>query len=187
MELDKLILVLLDLSDGCIKGKTLLQKRSYFMSILLEKPVGFKAHYYGPYSPQVDEALAKMKSLDFIEEQFHGYGMTDNDGFEVKRFDYVLTQDGKTIVDRHIDNNKDEFNRIKEVYKRLQYAGDINDHVSLSIAAKIHYISSKNDSILTKEEIEKKAKNLGWNFTQQQFEKANQFLENLGIKENNLK
>ncbi len=44
-----------------------------------------------------------------------------------------------------------------------------------------------NDPILTTEEIEKKAKNLGWNFTQQQFEKANLFLENLEIKENNLK
>jgi len=36
--------------EGDMRGKTLLQKRVYFLSVMLGIEMGYEAHYYGPYS-----------------------------------------------------------------------------------------------------------------------------------------
>ena len=38
---------------GTIKGKTMLQKRVYFLSVFLKVDLGYEAHYYGAYSEGV--------------------------------------------------------------------------------------------------------------------------------------
>ncbi|MEW6238897.1 MAG: hypothetical protein AB1656_26230 [Candidatus Omnitrophota bacterium] len=184
MALDKIILLLIHLSINGIRGKTLLQKRIYFLSIFLKNNFGYRAHYYGPYSPQVDDSLAKMKSLGFVEERSHGYGLIDKIGFEVRRYDYLLTDDGGKIVDNYIKENNEEFRKIKTVFDCLCNSGDTwEDHISLSIAAKIHYIFTMNNSPLKITEIEKKAQNLGWNITPEQSTRAISFLEKLNLIE----
>jgi uncharacterized protein YwgA len=54
--------------DGEMKGKTLLQKRIYFISVMLGIDLGYEAHYYGPYSEQVATLNMEMKSLGYISE-----------------------------------------------------------------------------------------------------------------------
>ena len=48
---------------GTVKGKTMLQKRVYFLSVFLNADLGYEAHYYGPYSEAVATANLEMKSL----------------------------------------------------------------------------------------------------------------------------
>jgi uncharacterized protein YwgA len=39
--------------DGAMGGKTLMQKRLYFLSIILDADLGYEAHYYGPYLEKI--------------------------------------------------------------------------------------------------------------------------------------
>ncbi len=183
MALDKLILILIHLSGGVIKGKTLLQKKIYFLSVLLNKNFGYRAHYYGPYSPLVEDELGKVKSLSFVEEKPFGYGILDQTGFEVLRHDFILSEDGQKIVEKFIKNNPDEYKELNQVLERLNDAGDTNDYITLSIAAKIHYILTKSNISMSISEIRNKAEDLGWNITNEQFKKANTILKKLDLIE----
>jgi uncharacterized protein YwgA len=49
--------------DGDMRGKTLLQKRVYFLSVVLGMDLGYEAHYYGPYSEQVASLNSELKAL----------------------------------------------------------------------------------------------------------------------------
>ena len=49
---------------GRVDGRTLLQKRAYFVSLLsdIDPGLNFDAHYYGPYSATVDNTLGRLES-----------------------------------------------------------------------------------------------------------------------------
>ena len=85
---------------GKFDGKTILQKRLFFLSVIVAgDDLGYKPHYYGPYSSQVTEANSDLKSLGLVEEAVTKYG-TDNRGFEVMRSDFKLTKAGQGIPNR---------------------------------------------------------------------------------------
>ena len=54
MKAENLILLILAQENGRLSGKTLLQKQAYFVSELLGFNLGFKPHYYGPYSEEIE-------------------------------------------------------------------------------------------------------------------------------------
>ena len=54
--------------DGDMRGKTLLQKRVYFLSVMLGVEMGYDAHYYGPYSGNVATLNSELKSLGYVSE-----------------------------------------------------------------------------------------------------------------------
>ena len=178
-------LLLLEAYGGNISGKTLFQKRAYFFSVLMKKDMDFKPHYFGPYSPEVDGGLSYNKALGFIEEQTHGYGRFDTVGFEVRRYDYCLTSDGKEIVEDIKQSNQAEWKRIQSCIKRMKTAGDNGDYVMLSIAAKTFYILKKLNMPMTNDEISDKAKSLGWDIKPPMINKAVSFLENLSLVKRN--
>jgi uncharacterized protein YwgA len=82
---DKLAMLIIDAAGGTLEGKTLLQKRAYFLSELLNFDLDYHAHYFGPYSPQLENGIGRAKSLGFIEEKTLGFGISDSVGFEVRR------------------------------------------------------------------------------------------------------
>ncbi|MBI4832168.1 MAG: hypothetical protein HY801_11595 [Candidatus Lindowbacteria bacterium] len=178
---DKIALLIVHAAGNKLRGKTLLQKRAYFLSKILDLDLTYNPHYYGPYSPDIEEGLARTKALGYVEERTLGFGVTDNVGFEVRRYDYALTEDGETIVKDLKKLYPKESRRIIECLKRLTEAGDTGDHVSLSIAAKTHYILKKTNSAMTADDIRKAATRLGWNITNESVEKAVSFLKELRL------
>jgi len=94
---ERIILLIIDKNDGLIRGKTLLQKRAYFLSILLDLDLGYRPHYYGPYSPIIQGTLDKLKATGFVEERMQGFEALSIFPFESRRFDYALTDDGKKV------------------------------------------------------------------------------------------
>ena len=78
---------------GQIRGRTLLQKRAYFVAQLsgVSIDLGYDAHYYGPYSAIVDNSIVRLKSLGFLAEENIGFGVASG-GFEIKRYDYRVTE-----------------------------------------------------------------------------------------------
>src|SRR5690349_13610334 len=84
---------------GEVEGKTKLQKLIYFIAVLnnCAGDIGYRPHYYGPYSSEVADAIDLMLAQRFVTQSRVGGISVDAFGFEKSRTDYRLTQDGKEI------------------------------------------------------------------------------------------
>jgi uncharacterized protein YwgA len=171
------VISLVDASGGAIQGRTLMQKRAYFVALLsrIDVDLDFSAHFYGPYSAVVDNTLTQLKNLRFIEETATGYGV-DTTGFEMKRYDYRLTADGKSIAAKL--RTTTEGQRIGEIVARMSQAGNPN-YMELSIAAKAFFIVQDKQKAMSKQEIIREAEKFNWIIQPNSLERAVSFLERL--------
>ncbi len=182
MKPNDFLIALLDASGGSIRGRTLLQKRAFFVSILCgkEKELGFTAHYYGPFSPSIDVTLAQLKSLGFVDEVAVGFGAVNSEGFEVKRYDYRLTEDGKKIAASLKKKYPQEYEQIVENLRKLERAGNPN-YLELSFAAKAFFVLRSKKRPMTRRELNRNAERFDWKIPEQSLQKAVSFLENIGL------
>jgi len=164
---------------GKISGKTLLQKRAFFVSLLsgIDPGLGFDAHYYGPYSSAVDSTVSQLKDMGFLQEEVSDFGVMSG-GFEMRRFDYSLTEQGEQIADG-LKMLPEPTAVLKGIESIIQ-AGDPN-YVELSIAAKAYFIVSKQKRPMSVSEITKEAEKYNWNIGEQSLRKAVDFLRTLGV------
>ncbi len=164
---------------GQIRGRTLLQKRAYFVAQLsgVSIDLGYDAHYYGPYSAVVDNSIVRLKSLGFLAEEDIGFGVASG-GFEIKRYDYRVTEDGKRIL-KSLET-KEDYKRIERACIAILEAGDPNYFV-LSIAAKADFILGKRGKAMTRAEIIREAEKFDWAIQEGSLKSAVDFLEKLGM------
>jgi uncharacterized protein YwgA len=162
-------------------SKTMLQKRIYFLGVGLgkESALGYRAHYYGPYSAAVAEANSELKSLGYLSECSTSWG-SDQRGFEIARYDYSLTREGWCLYNRKKNEYPDLCPEILRLAEAIKSAGDLN-YWELSIAAKTYFILKNHGMTATFEEIQKKAQGLGWEVTERELEKATVFLEKMDL------
>src|SRR2546422_982066 len=106
---------------GPIKGKTKLQKTMYFLGVLSgqAKDLGFRPHYYGPFSPAVAEAIDDLRGLGFVDESVASIGSVDASGFEVARHDFSLNKDGRSVADANANKQPKEYQKIREAVKKF--------------------------------------------------------------------
>jgi uncharacterized protein YwgA len=174
------VLSLIDAAGGEIPGRTLLQKRAFFVTELTgdDFDLKFDAHYYGPYSATVEGTTTQLKNLGFLQESATGFGAV-KDGFEVRRYTYSLTEDGRQVVE-HLRQTA-EYQRIRVAMERILSAGDPN-YVELSIAAKTYFLlKRKEGGKMTLRELSKEAKKYNWNISPASVEKAADFLGQVGL------
>ncbi len=176
------VLSLISGFGGEIQGRTLLQKRAYFVAQLsgVHVELGYDAHFYGPYSAVVDNSVARLKSLGFIAEENWGFGTTTPSGFEMKRYDYRLTEDGKKIL-RSLQRAED-YRRIERACIAIREAGDPNYFV-LSIAAKADFILGRRGKAMSRDEIIREAEKFDWDIQGEALNNAVNFLERLKLVE----
>jgi uncharacterized protein YwgA len=160
--------------DDDMRGKTLLQKRVYFLSVVLGMDLGYEAHYYGPYSEQVASLNSELKALGYISESSSAWGY-DQRGFEMARYDFKLTDIGIRIADRKAENEPGLWQGIQRAASVVKQAGDL-DYMELSIAAKAYYVLNKLNGRATLEDIAAMLPKFGWSVTEKQLEKATDFL-----------
>lgn len=180
MQLEDMILSLIQLSGNSLKGKTLLQKQIYFMSVFLKEDFGYRPHYYGPYSPIVDSSLMKLKSLGFVYENVSYWGY-DYDGFDKKTYEFSLTNNGKKVLDLFIESEEDTYEKIQEIYNRTLKSDGTRNYVTLSVAAKLFYIIESNGTQLSEDQMIEEAKSYGWNISNDSVEKGVQILKELKL------
>jgi hypothetical protein len=180
----EIFLLMLSAAEGKISSKTLVQKRAYFLNLLLELGLSYKPHYYGPYSSDLDATIGQCKALGLVEQKTIGFGMDRGTGFEVRRFDFILTLDGQAVVDDLKKRKPAECRRVLDGLSKLSVAGD-NDYVSLSIAAKTFHILKESKRPLYPDEIINEAKQLGWEISQESIDHAVSFLAKLGLLSKN--
>lgn len=174
------VLSLISGFGGQVQGRTLLQKRAYFVAQLSAVPVelGYDAHYYGPYSAVVDNCIARLKSLGFISEDNLGFGIANASGFEVKRYDYRVTDDGNRIIESL--RSRQDYSRVVSACGAVTEAGDPN-YLVLSVAAKADFILGKRGKAMTRTEIIREAQKFDWRIQGDTLNNAVTFLEKLGL------
>ncbi len=159
---------------GDMRGKTLLQKRVYFLSVMLGIDLGYEAHYYGPYSGQVATVNSELKSLGYVSESSSAWGY-DQRGFELARHDFALTDVGVRMADRKAQQNPGLWEQIQRAAVVVTKAGDL-DYMELSIAAKAYYVLNKLNGKATLVDIAAMLPKFGWTVTDTQLERATDFL-----------
>ncbi|HEV2135834.1 MAG TPA: hypothetical protein VGR47_16470 [Terracidiphilus sp.] len=160
---------------GKMNGKTLLQKRVYFLSVMVGEDLGYGAHYYGPYSSEVATGNAELKSLGFLKETVALYG-TDDRGFERARYEYELSDFGNRVADQVVSFYSDLWMKIHSAAKSLTVGGNL-DYMALSIAAKAYYILQKEGGRTTLEKIRDLLPKFGWSVSEAQLKSAAEFLK----------
>jgi len=177
-----IVLEIIAEEGGSIQGKTLIQKKAYFVGVKLEWDLGHQPHFYGPYSPAIESALGDLRGLGFVEEYLLGFGDIRDSGFEAKRYDYVLTEDGQKAVKRLKDRNSEDYLKVKSTLDRIRNASK-PDYLTLSVAAKVMYILKNKRKPLDKNAISSEAKELDWAFPKDKdiFKEATDFLITMGL------
>lgn len=182
MKKSDFLLCVISAKGESIKGRTMLQKTCYFVSVL-SGGVGetdFRAHFYGPYSPSLDDTLNELVSIGLLQQRQIGFGAADRSGFEIRRNDFELTDAGKEIVALVKNGNAEEWAEIDECVRRIRDAGDPS-YIELSIAAKVYFIVSSRNEKLTRQAITRHAQSLGWDIKLESIEEAITFLERLDL------
>jgi hypothetical protein len=169
-------------AGGEIKGKTKLQKIIYFLGLMTRKPdeLGYRAHYYGPYSDEVANAVATLEGVGFVSSDVASVGAVDPQGFEVRRTDFRLTEEGRAIAHAKAAQNPILFEGLRKAVGVLRQSGD-QDYVKLSIAAKMVFMLREKGAPATEVELGRQAKRFGWNVTPQQIHEAAEYLRKLDL------
>ncbi|WP_408998397.1 hypothetical protein ACJ77P_12300 [Syntrophus buswellii] len=165
--------------DKGITGRTVLQKIVYFLSVIIGEDLGYNPHFYGPYSPKVAEANSELKELNYVEETSTVYGY-NNQGFEMTKYDYSLTDDGLKLLERKKKQYNLEWEQILTIANRIKSAGNMH-YMELAMAAKAFMIIKQQGGISNKEIIKTKAKQLGWLIDDRSLDNALSFLEKIEI------
>jgi len=182
MKARHLILMVLNAWGGKIESKTKLHKIIYFISLLLGKDLKFQAHYYGPYSLEVEQGIDELVGAGFLNVKRDVLGINIKFGFEAKRYEFSLTKSGKKLAKTLKKENPDDSKTIRKFVKKLKEIGD-PDYLSLSIAAKAYFILDKEEKAMTKDDIMTKASNFGWKVGEEDINVAVEILSELDFVE----
>src|SRR5438309_12096004 len=86
---------------GEIRGKTKLQKTVYFLGLMTGclDDLGYRAHFYGPYSDDVADAIGWLSTIGAVNQTSAGVGTVDHSGFEIRRHDFRLNEQGRQFAE----------------------------------------------------------------------------------------
>jgi uncharacterized protein YwgA len=166
---------------GEVQGKTKLQKTIFFLALMTGRleDLGYRAHFYGPYSDEVDSAVTWLKSIGAIDQNVTSWGQ-DPSGFELRRYDFRLNDAGKQFAEKKASQHPELTQRLKEAAGRLREAGEIG-YMEMSIAAKTYFMLAEKKSPANSAELSRLARQFGWDVSTIQIERAIHYLERLNL------
>lgn len=169
-------------AGGEIKGKTKLQKTMYFLGVITGhlEDLGYRPHFYGPYSEDVADAVDRLVSVGFVDQEIRGGTAVNEFGFEIYRYDFRLNADGKAVAKAKAARDPKLWKKLSEAAGILKRAPNL-DYVKLSIAAKTYFMLGEKKSPATMAELADLAKQFGWGVTASQVRDAARYLNTLGL------
>lgn len=179
--IDILLLVVKSEGENGLRGRTLLQKKVYFLSVLRNENLGFSAHYYGPYSSFVAEHLDGLVYDGILEEATESWNTASSERNalgEIRRHTYSLTDEAAELWE--VTQKKPDFARWANALETINNQDISRDFNQLSIAAKVHYIVNWREKS-TVEEVRQVAKEYGWDVSEEDIESVLSFLTELGL------
>jgi uncharacterized protein YwgA len=183
MDTSDLLILSLKYFGGKVAGRTLLQKRIFFLGEMLgEKDLSYFPHYYGPFSQEVSDCLTVSVLNGYVQEIVSPYGI-DHHGFEMCRYEYQLSETGEKLADiLEIQLSEQAQNLKKAVERFMEGASDLN-YMVLSYAAKLYYILKQKGIPLTPQEIKNASEKFNWKIDEKDFQKGAEALQKLGFSE----
>ena len=182
--IDIILLVIKDEKGDKLRGRTLLQKKIYFLSVLMEHDLGFTAHYFGPYSSYVAGHLDSLVNYGILKETLVPLSSNPPKPSplgEIRKHTYIYSIIPDAFKDVwKVTEKKSGFDEWKQKLKVINSQSIACDSNRLSIAAKIHYIvdweGEKNA-----EEVLRTAREYGWDFARKDIENVFSFLTELEL------
>lgn len=175
---DAILLVVDQESGKIVRGRTLLQKKLYFLSVLCDLDFGFGPHFYGPYSSLVSGELGALLSVGFLEESSKSSDERVGKARDLRRYDYRLTSAGQEVVASYADWVQPYNEAIRQINAH-PIARNAN---LLSVAAKVHLIVSQLGTA-TEDDIRLRASELGWDLSDTDLDGVVQYLTHLHLVE----
>lgn len=179
MNLTTAILSVLIADEGRIAGRTLLQKKVYFLGVLSRDDPGFAPHLYGPYMPTVSATLDALVGAGILREQ--DVLVAEGPLGEIVRRDYGWAS---SDIERSVSDDLRSKEPDARRYDQLLRA--INDHEVassvrlLSAAAKVHFVLSQSGTLMRRD-IQANARQLGWELTPDEIESVLGYLKHLKL------
>lgn len=181
MNAEHIVLGIVDACDGRLEGRTYLQKMGSFVSKALATLIGYRPHYYGPYSrlvaAEIDSAVARG-ILSERREEFRSH-FPPAGQFEHVRYTYQLTDAGREYINALKRRDDEDFSRVARIVHRIRETGA--DYRQLSCAAKVDHLLAVAGGKITRRRAKAEARELGWHLSDGDIETAVDVLEELGI------
>ena len=174
--MDAILATIQGAGEKGVSGRTLLQKKLYFLAVLAEEDFRYRPHYYGPYSQFVADNVGALCEAGFLMEQVETFPESIGGFGEVKRYSYCETEDTRELVNDRREQIE-PYVRIVDKVNTGQIAEDVN---LLSFAAKVHFIVS-GQGRATAQEIIEIARGLGWEISEKQLPQVVGYLETLKL------
>jgi len=177
MQIHDFLLLAYKAFDGKMSGKTKLQERLYFLGLVLnKKKLGFNPHYYGPYSSCITCANDRLLSLGFINEKVQYTREIRGDrGFKVVHHNFELSKSGNEVANVKSNTLLSDWEKIQDAVAKIRPIDNLS-YIELSIAAKAHYILTKEGDKFTPEEIKKLVSKFQWQITSEELANTTDFL-----------
>lgn len=176
--IDILLLVVKNEGENGLRGRTLLQKKVYFLSVLMKFDLGFSPHYYGPYSSYVASHLDSLVNCGLLKEVTESFSNDQNIFGEIRRHTYSVPENVEPVWQDI--QAKPQFSEWQDAIRRVNKQKIANDFNKLSIAAKVHYIVSWEGQS-TVEQIRQIAKEYKWELDENAIESVLSFLKGLKL------
>ncbi len=168
-----------------LTGRTLLQKKIYFLNEFLDLRVEFRPYYYGPYSDSVANALDSLVAMGFVSEECETFPRETGTFGDQKRYQYSLTDDGKAAKQVFAEpGDEEKVAKMIDLIKKMDQHPLAHDYQNLSVAAKI-FLIIKNKEQASVEELDKEALSLGWKLPEKFIDSSIDFLKCMGLVETN--
>jgi uncharacterized protein YwgA len=163
-------------------GRTSLQKLVYLCSASLRwRSAGHNAHYYGPFSRQLERTVRRLTTEGLLAEYSEDLDFVGSTGYRARRYRYHLTPSGADRAHEVARVLPDDAASVSAVVAAVeQRVGGLDQRI-LSLAAKVHYIVDHEEGAVTRDEIVNNAKDLGWLITQPDIDKVVGLLEDLNL------
>jgi uncharacterized protein YwgA len=174
------VLLITHAAGGTVPGRTIMQKLAYFAGLGRPGSLGHKPHFYGPYSTQVEDAVANAVIAGELHETVE-HMPNWRGGPDVLKYTYRLQPRGKQRVDRLIEEHPEEWRAIRGAVQSIRRVLPSLDQKTLSTAAKTHLIVSKAEGGVALDEIPTLAGQLGWQIDEAEVEKTVELLDELGL------
>ena len=168
MSIKDALLAVIGSDENGISGRTILQKKMYFLAVLTGEEFGFGPYYYGPYSSTVADQLGALCEALLVKEE------AEFD--EIRRFSYRLTGAGREVADMRTDAVGAYNNAIEKINSHQI----VNEPTLLYTAAKVHFIMSEHGRT-TVPKIRQRAEELGWNVSPPQVDTVVEYLKHLDL------
>jgi uncharacterized protein YwgA len=142
--------------------------------------LGYRAHFYGPYSDDVADAVGWLRTLGAVDQSSSSAGSLDHSGFEIRRYDFRLNEQGRAFAESTARRHPELMPKLRDAVRVLKQAGD-PDYVKLSVAAKTYFLLQETNGRAREEDLPLLASRFGWDVTAEQVREAAHYLQRLGL------